>query len=369
MVSHVHHERNQIDTVHPELVEEQQQIKVSNIAKILIIGPSWVGDMVMAQSLFMTLKAAYPACTIDVLAPAWSLPLLERMPEISERIVNPLQHGEFNVMARYKLGRSLQSVNYDQAIILPNAWKAALIPFFAKIPKRTGFLGECRWGLLNDARKLDKGKLTMTVQRFVALGLAYDAPQPTEFKKPSIPTSATGQAAVSQKFGLTADTKILALCPGAEYGPSKRWPAEYFAAVANTKLKQGWQVWLLGSDKDKEAADTIAALTNGQCRNFIGLTTLTEGVDLLSLANSVIANDSGLMHLAAALGKKVIAIYGSTPPGFAPPLSDSALSLSLALPCSPCRKRICPLYPVGHPDHTKCLTGIKPEQILELIGG
>lgn len=323
--------------------------------------------MVMAQSLFMTLKDAYPACRIDVLAPAWSLPLLERMPEIAKRIVNPLQHGEFNLMARFKLGRGLQAENYDQAIILPNAWKAALIPFFAKIPKRTGFIGECRWGLLNDARKLDKHKLTMTVQRFVALGLAYDAPQPPEFKQPFIPANTIGQAAVIQKFGLTMDSKILALCPGAEYGPSKRWPAEYFANVAQAKIGQGWQVWLLGSDKDKEAAEAIATLTDNQCRNFIGLTTLTEAVDLLSLSNTVVANDSGLMHLAAALGKKIIAIYGSTPPDFAPPLSDSAQSVSLHLPCSPCRKRVCPLYPVGHPDHTQCLTGIRPEQILELI--
>ena len=159
----------------------------------------------------------------------------------------------------------------------------------------------------------------------------------------------------------------MALCPGAEFGPSKRWPAEHFAEVAKAKIEQGLQVWLLGSEKDKESAETIVQLTNNQCRNFVGQTTLIEAIDLMSLSNTVVANDSGLMHLAAALNKKVIALYGSTPPEFAPPLCDSATSVSLNLPCSPCRKRTCPLYPSGHPEHTKCLTGIKPERILELI--
>jgi heptosyltransferase-2 len=366
VASHVHHERNQTDSVRPELVEGQQ-IKVSNIAKILIVGPSWIGDMVMAQSLFMSLKKSYPNCRIDVLAPAWSLPLLDRMPEVSKAIVMPLQHGQLGLLTRIKLGRQLRSELYDQAIILTNSWKSALTPFFAAIPVRTGYLGECRWGLVNDARHLDKQKLSMTVQRFVALGLPADAPQPPPFEQPRLSVNKASQEAVTQKFGLTVNNKILALCPGAEYGPSKRWPADYFAKIAQEKIKQGWQVWLLGSEKDHESAEAIYNLTNQQCRDFIGQTSLIEAVDLMSLAHTVVANDSGLMHLAAALGKKVIAIYGSTPPEFAPPLCKSAHSVSLNLPCSPCRKRVCPLYPAGHKDHNKCLTQITPSQILDLI--
>ena len=324
--------------------------------------------MVMAQSLFMSLKKSYPNCRIDVLAPTWSLPLLERMPEVSKAFVMPLQHGQFGLMARIKLGGQLRSEHYGQAIILPNSWKSALIPFFANIPVRTGYRGECRWGLLNDIRKLDKQMLTMTVQRFVALGLPKYAPQPPDYQHPKLSVKPSSQETAIQKFGLTLTEKVLALCPGAEYGPSKRWPADYFAKVAQAKIQQGWQVWLLGSEKDKESADAINQLTKEQCRDFIGHTSLTEAVDLMSLADIVVANDSGLMHLAAALGKKVIAIYGSTPPGFAPPLCKEAQAISLNLACSPCRKRICPLYPVGHPDHTQCLTGIKPERILELIG-
>jgi heptosyltransferase-2 len=323
--------------------------------------------MVMAQSLFMSLKQSFPNCLIDVLAPAWSLPLLERMPEVAKAIVMPLQHGQFGLLARIKLGKQLRPAHYDQAIVLPNSWKSALIPFFADIPVRTGYLGECRWGLLNDVRQLDKQALTMTVQRFVALGLPKTAPLPLTYQTPSIPANNKSQRAVIEKFGLTLSEKTLVLCPGAEYGPSKRWPAEYFAELANIKIQQGWQVWLLGSEKDKAAADLINQLTQHQCSDFIGKTTLTEAIDLLSLANTVVANDSGLMHLAAALDKQVIAIYGSTPPEFAPPLSNKARSVSLNLSCSPCRQRVCPLYPVGHQDHTKCLADIKPARILELI--
>ena len=324
--------------------------------------------MIMAQSLFMALKTANPGCTIDVLAPEWSLPLLGRMPEVSKAIIMPLQHGQFGLMPRIRLGQQLQAEHYGQAIVLPNSWKSGLIPFFAKIPIRTGYLGEFRWGLLNDIRKLDKGLLTMTVQRFAALGLPTNVQQAPDYQPPKLPINNAGQEAVIKKFGLNPSNNILALCPGAEYGPAKRWPAGYFAEVAKQKLQQGWQVWLLGSEKDKEASESINKIADYRCHDFIGQTSLIEAIDLLSLAYTVIANDSGLMHLSAALNKNVIAIYGSTPPGFAPPLCEKAQPVYLNLPCSPCRKRVCPLYPIAHPNHTQCLTGIKPEQILELIG-
>jgi heptosyltransferase-2 len=223
--------------------------------------------------------------------------------------------------------------------------------------------------LLNDIRWLDKDALTMTVQRFVALGLPKNAPQPPSYQEPSLPANKFGQEAVIRKFGLALAEKILVLCPGAEYGPSKRWPPGHFAKVAQAKIQQGWQVWLLGSEKDKEAAVAINKATQHQCRDFIGHTSLTEAFDLMSLAHTVVANDSGLMHLAAALDKKLIALYGSSDPGFTPPLNTNARVVSLNLDCAPCFKRECPLYPPGHKDHTQCLTGIRPEQILELIGG
>jgi len=330
-------------------------------AKILVVGPSWVGDMVMAQSLFITLKKSQPDCRIDVLAPAWTFSLLERMPEVTQAIAMPLTHGQFGLLARIKMGRKLRLERYSQAIVLSNSWKSALIPFFADIPVRTGYLGECRWGLLNDARKLNKNLLTMTVQRFVALGLPGSATLPPGYPIPALVVDPNKQQAVTEKFGLTPSIKTLALCPGAEYGAAKRWPADYFAEVARQKIAQGWQVWLFGSDKDKAICDTINSDNKGLCRNFAGQTSLAEAVDLMSLASTVVSNDSGLMHLAAALDKKIIALYGSSDPAFTPPLNDKARIISLHVDCSPCFKRDCPL------GHTRCLTDIEPAQVLESI--
>jgi heptosyltransferase II len=367
---------------------------VSKPFNILVVGPSWVGDMVMAQSLFITLKQQHPNCLIDVLAPGWSLPLLERMPEVNGGISLPLGRGQFGLLARIRIGRSLQSNLYDQAILLPNSWKSALIPFFANIPKRTGYIGEARWGLLNDVRRLDKKRLTMTVQRFVALGLPADAPQLPVYEFPKFAITREQQHRVREKFGLLnlSDqgqnhplppeavvkvktepspsgrgqgegmvANILALCPGAEYGPAKRWPAEHFAAVARQKHAEGWQIWLFGSEKDRPVTDRINALSNGLCRDFAGRTSLAEAVDLLSLAEKIVSNDSGLMHVAAALDKKLIALYGSSDPGFTPPLHHAAQIISLNLDCSPCFERDCPL------GHTRCLADISPDRVLAAL--
>jgi heptosyltransferase-2 len=325
--------------------------------------------MVMAQSLFMLMKKTEPDCHIDVLAPAWTFSLLDRMPEVAQAIAMPLTHGQFGLTDRIKLGRQLKAKTYDQAIVLPNSWKSALIPFFAAIPLRTGYIGECRWGLLNDARSLDKQKLTMTVQRFVALGLPKHSEIPPEYAIPKLVVEQPRQQAVAEKFGLTGSARILALCPGAEYGPAKRWPASYYAEVARQKIEQGWQVWLLGSVKDKDSAEQINNETAGLCVDFTGGTSLAEVVDLMSLVDAVVTNDSGLMHVAAALDKKIIALYGSSDPGFTPPLNVKARIISLNLNCSPCFQRDCPLYPIGHKDHVKCLTGIQPKRVLDLLGG
>ena len=318
--------------------------------------------MVMAQSLFITLKKSLPDCQIDVLAPSWSLALLERMPEVNKAIAMPLSHGQFGFFDRLKLGKKLRANHYDQAILLPNSWKSALIPFVANIPIRTGYIGECRWGLLNDARKLDKSVMTMTVQRFVALGLGPGrANIPPDCPTPRIVINEDQQNSVIKKFKLTGSNKIVALCPGAEYGEAKRWPASYYAEVAKVKIAQGFQIWLFGSAKDQAIAEQINNQVEGACVDFTGQTSLAEAVDLMSLVDVVVTNDSGLMHVAAALDKKIIAIYGSSDPGFTPPLNNKAHIMSLKLECSPCFKRECPL------GHTRCLQDIKPEQVLNVI--
>lgn len=326
--------------------------------RILIVAPSWVGDMVMAQSLFIALKQRHPDCQIDVIAPPGTLALSDYMPELSCSFEMPVTRGKLGLMTRIKLGQELRQYHYDQAILLPNTWKSALTPFFAKIPLRTGYVGECRWGLLNDARKLDKTKLTKTVQRFVALANQPNDNDTVDIPKPFLRVDPTRQKQVIQKYNLVVEGKILALCPGAEYGEAKRWPVKHFAEVARQQIKQGWQVWLLGSAKDQVVTGQINQIAGGACVDLAGKTSLGEAVDLLSLVDQVVSNDSGLMHVASALNKNLIAIYGSSDPNFTPPLSDKAKILYAGLSCSPCFKRVCPF------GHTDCLDGISAESVI-----
>ena len=334
---------------------------MSQAKKILVVGPAWVGDMVMAQSLFIALKKKIPGCQIDVLAPDWTFSLLERMPEVSERISMPVGRGQFGLIQRYQSGRKLSQVGYQHAIVLPNSWKSALIPFFAKISLRTGYIGEMRWGLLNDARTLDKSVLVMTVQRFVALADQRGVKFSPECPSPVLHVSQRTVAKTVEKFNLATEKKVLALCPGAEYGPAKRWPTAHFAEVARQKIADGWQVWLFGSEKDKTIAAEINQKADSHCHDFSGLTTMAEVIDLMSLAKIVISNDSGLMHVAAALDKKLVAIYGSSDPKFTPPLNKKAIIISLGLSCSPCFDRECSL------GHYHCLTGITAQQVLSAM--
>jgi len=330
---------------------------------ILIIGPAWVGDMVLAQSLFKVLKQRYPDTRLDVAAPAWTRPLLDRMPEVDEAIEFPFRHGQFALGGRLSLGRQLRSRQYDRSIVLPNSWKSALVPWAARAKWRTGYRGELRYGLLNDIRPLDKARMPRTVDRFVSLALKPGEALPAVLPNPSLAPDRPNTLRALQGLGHPMPRgMVLGLCPGAEYGPAKRWPAEYFADVARNRLDKGWEVWLFGSEKDISVTNEIMRLTGLRCLNLAGSTTLAEAIDLLSLTTMVVSNDSGLMHVAAALGKPVIAIYGSSDPQHTPPMSDKAKVLSLGLSCSPCFKRECPL------GHLKCLRDLKPDRVLTLLG-
>ncbi len=330
--------------------------------KILIVGPAWVGDMVMAQSLFKLLKQRHPQVLIDVLAPAWSLPLLERMPEISTGIVMPLGHGQLNLKARYRLGKSLRSTQYDQAIVLPNSFKSALVPFWAKIPQRTGWRGEARWLVLNDLKKLDKQRYPLMIEQFMALALSKEEALLADYPLPELFSNTQTQNAVLAKHQIQrSERPVLALCPGAEFGPAKRWPESYYAQVANAKLAEGWDVWLLGSPKDAAVGEMIMQETQQKCINLTGRTSLVEAVDLLSLASAVVSNDSGLMHIAAAVKKPLIALYGPTSSAFTPPLHSQAKTLQLNLDCQPCFQRECPLV------HHRCMRDLLPQQVLTAL--
>ncbi len=331
---------------------------------ILIIGPSWVGDMVMAQTLFTCLKQRHPDCQIDVLAPDWSRPILERMPEVRNALSFPLGHGVLELATRRKIGKSLAG-QYDQAILLPNSLKSALVPFFAGIPKRTGWKGEMRYGLLNDVRSLDKERLPLMIERFMALAYEPDAALPKPYPQPRLVIDSASREAALAKFGLSLDRPVLALCPGAEFGEAKRWPAEHYAKVAELKIRAGWQVWLFGSKNDHPGCEEIRARLIPGLReesvNLAGETSLAEAIDLLSAASAVVSNDSGLMHVAAALNRPLVAVYGSTSPQFTPPLADQVEIVRLGLECSPCFERTCRF---GHYD---CLRELKPRPVIEAL--
>jgi heptosyltransferase II len=327
---------------------------------ILIIGPSWVGDMVMAQTLFMRLRERHPGCVIDVLAPDWSRPILQRMPEVRQAIGFPLGHGVLDLATRRCIAQGLRG-QYQQAIVLPNSLKSALVPFWADIPLRTGWRGEMRYGLLNDMRRLDKARYPLMIERFMALALEPGTALVQPYPRPKLQIDPASREQALSRFGLDLLRPVLALCPGAEFGEAKRWPAEHYAAIAATRIEAGWQVWLFGAQKDREVGDNIiAALSLEQgdlVSNLAGTTGLAEAIDLLSCASAVVSNDSGLMHVAAALERPLVAVYGSTSPGFTPPLAEHVAIVRLDLACSPCFERTCPL---GHYD---CLRQLLPEQV------
>lgn len=313
----------------------------------------------MAQSLFRQLKQLNIQLVIDVLAPAWCGALTEYMPEVSQLIEAPFEHGKMNFLTRRKLGRKLQG-KYDIAFVLPNSLKSALVPFFAKIPARFGFIGEQRYGLLNQHKHLDKNLLPTMVQRFVALtDLNGDTQQISDILPPKLIVDSTSLETVLLAKDLSRSTPILALCPGAEFGPAKQWPPQHYAAIARLYLDKGWQVWLFGSENDQATCQKINQQANNACQDLSGKTSLAEAVTLLSLASLVVSNDSGLMHIAAALHKSLVAVYGSTDPSFTPPLNDQAKVVRLGIDCSPCFKRECPLQ------HLNCLTELKPKMVLQ----
>ena len=325
--------------------------------KILIIGPAWVGDMVMVQSLFIALKRQDSEHVIDVVAPAWSAPVLARMPEVRKVVKVDLRHGQLQLTERYRVGKSLRG-KYDRAIILPRTFKSALIPFFAKIPTRTGYRGEMRYGIINDMRELDTKLTFKAVEKYLQLGtldpLLGKAPE-IHYPKLQIDEYERQQAIV--KFNIDLSAPIIALMPGAEFGPTKQWPAKYFGMLASRFKQQGYAVYIFGSPNDKAMGEEIVTAANGDAINLCGETTLAEVTDLLSLVKVAVTNDSGLMHIAAAVGRPIVAIYGAITPEYTPPLTDTKEIQYLGLDCSPCFKKQCPF------GHYNCLNGIEVESV------
>ena len=304
--------------------------------RTLVIAPNWIGDALMAQPLLTRLKQSGAA--VDVLAPEWVAPVVRRMPEVVEVIATPLRHGALQLGERWRLGRDLKRRGYDAAYVLPNTWKSALVPFLAGIPKRIGYVGEMRYGLLNCLHKSVNAAMPGHYARLA--GGSETAPAP-----PRLSVSEREVRETCRRFGIEGEYKVL--CPGAEYGPAKRWP--YFKDLA---ARLGSAAVLLGSRNDEQAAAGIPG------KNLIGKTSLDEAIRLIAGAATVVSNDSGLMHVAAALGRPQVALFGSSSPEHTPPASPRARVLWLKLECSPCFERECPL------GHFRCMKEITVEQVL-----
>ncbi|SBT05108.1 ADP-heptose--LPS heptosyltransferase 2 [Candidatus Accumulibacter aalborgensis] len=329
--------------------------------KALIVAPSWIGDTVLAQPLFMRLHEQTPGLQLDALAPRWVAPALERMTEIAEIVDSPFAHGELSLRARHRLARQLAPCGYQRAYVLPNSLKSALIPFLADIPERIGFVGESRYGLINHRHRLNEALLPQMSERFAQLAESPGGSLTRPLPRPRITSSSRQRAATLAALGVDLPSRLAVFCPGAEYGPAKRWPARHFATLANALAERNYAVWLLGSAKDRAIGDEIVALASPAALplNLCGATSLPQAIDLLAAASLVVCNDSGLMHVAAALDRPLVAVYGSSSPGFTPPLSERAKIISLELDCSPCFKRECPL---GHLD---CLNKLDPQRVLD----
>ena len=380
----------------------------------------------MAQALLRRLKRTEPDCEIHMLAPAWTLPVASRMAEVDEVLDLPFRHGELHLRRRWRLGRDLRQAGYSRAYVLPNSFKSALLPFFARIPARIGWVGEARWLLLTDCRRLDPAALPLMVDRFASLAGPYAGPKPAgqnhspleglsvgsglpakQGRSPQLnrwggpptdascltPTSGESASRQASRWGgshsinpedlphlnvdekalattltalnLNQPAKLLALCPGAEYGPAKQWPPAHFASVATAFAEQGWAVYLFGSAKDRAATAAVTAAMSpslrAQCHDLAGRTDLSQAIDLLSLSSAVVSNDSGLMHIAAALGRPLVALYGSTSPDFTPPLTEQVAVLHTDIECRPCFQRQCPY------GHLRCLTELQPQRAIAAL--
>jgi heptosyltransferase-2 len=336
-------------------------MKENRPLKVLIIAPSWIGDAVLSHSLIQNLKINDPEMIIDVGANYWTSDIYRRMPEVINIIELPTRHGKLGLLGILKKAKEIKKLNYDQAYILPRSIKSALIPFFSGIKKRTGFLGEKRYGILNDIRSFDPKRLDQTIKRFHALAEDHSDGAFNLFQPKLIANKERGME-ILESHGLDATKRFIALAPGAEYGKSKMWPTKYFNELGLLIEKNDFNIYVFGSPKEQALSEKILkGLNHDRCFSFAGKTSLIESIDILSLSESMVTNDSGLMHLGASVGVPVVAIYGSTSPEFTPPMTDQKSIHWLNIECSPCFKRECAF------GHYECLNSIKPDVILNSL--
>ncbi len=331
--------------------------------KLLIVGPSWVGDAVMAQTLYKLIKDSNEDSKIEVLSPNWSAPLLKRMEEVSRPIISPFSHGEIKIKARFNFGNKLKEEGYDRAIVMTNSLKSSLIPFFAKIPVRTGWLGEMRLGFINDLRSKEKSKYPLMIEQFAKLSINPFQDLNKSLPYPSLRIDSHNLEEQLLNLRIDYGKPSIAICPGAEFGPAKKWPSYYYAEVCNEYLSKNWNVLVFGSPNDEKTGNSIQEGINKDLSdcffNLIGKTSLIDAIDLLSFCEKVVTNDSGLMHVAAAVNTPLVAIYGPSSPQFTPPLTDNRVILRKSEGFDKTRE--------GSKEHGyhESLIAIKPSEVLE----
>lgn len=330
--------------------------------RTLVISPNWIGDAVMAQPLLRSLREQHQHQPIDVLAPAWVAPVWRSMREVDMVLETPFRHGALQLRERWAFARNLRQRGYADAYVLPNTLKFALIPWLAGIPRRVGYLGEMRYGLLNVIHR-DNSRAPKPMVAFYE-ALAHPPASVGTLVPPRPELSVPGDQSdrALSEAGLEPGLRLVVFAPGAEFGSAKQWPAAHFAQLAQTlrQMQPDMQIALLGSAKDKSACEEVAALAP-QVRSLAGATSLGDAIAIIARAEAVVSNDSGLLHIASALNRPVIAIYGPTDPGHAPPFSDMAASLSLKLDCSPCMQRECPL------GHHRCMRELGAERVWQAL--
>jgi len=334
--------------------------------RILVIAPNWIGDAVMSQPLLAAIKASNPNAVIDVLATPWVAPVYRACSEVAELIEANLRHGQLQWSLRRALAAQIKQRDYATCYVLPNSFKSALIPWLASIPVRIGYQGELRRFLLTETKaNSPKTQRIPMVNHYTNLCAPSRNLDTTHLPHLS-PTANALEAARARlhAVGIQMDAYVV-LCPGAEYGPSKRWPAARFAALAQSilKVKPAASVVLLGSPSDSAIGVEIVSSTtsNGRIFNWCGATSLDEAIAIIGMCSNLVSNDSGLMHIGAALEVPQIAIFGSSDPNHTPPNSAKATIISLHLPCSPCHQRECPL------GHLNCLNQISPERVFAAL--
>ena len=328
--------------------------------RILVISPNWIGDAVMAQPMLRLLHERNPQQPIDVLAPSWVAPVWRAIREVDTVIEAPFKHGKLQWAERRQFARQLRERGYAEAYVLPNTLKFALIPWMAGIPRRVGYKGEMRYGLINVMHHNDKRLPRPMVSFYAALASApaKAVPLPSALPRPTLAVDDAHISDVAASFALNRSAPIVAFAPGAEFGSAKRWPPSHFAELANTvkRMYSDAQVVLLGSAKDREVCEEIVAQAT-HAKNLAGVTSLDQAIAVIAASDAVVSNDSGLLHIASALNRPIVAIYGPTDPEHAPPFSDMAVSLSLRLDCSPCRQRECPL------GHHRCMKDLSASMV------